>query len=186
MSNRARFLAGAVFAGLVIVVIVLITTSGSDQPAARLPPPARLPKLVQLFQSTAIGVTGAAPRDWSALRGPDFVLVHDRNQQAQVLVKAVVTQATPKALLSLAVETARKTYHQIAVKRARGTVLGGLPARSYVLYTRGARGRRIRILVAAAHGRNLGYVLEALTFVSAPLKASIETQQIVLTLHLTG
>lgn len=188
MSNRARFLAGAVFAGLVIVVIVGLTVGGgSSQSSARhRPPPAPLPRLVQLFGSPAIGVVGAAPRDWSALRGPDFVLVRNRARAAQVLIKALVTRATPKALLAVAVQAAKRTYGQITVKRGHGTILGRLPARSFVLYTHGARGRRIRILVAAARGRRLGYVLEALTFQPAPLKESIETQQIVLTLRLTG
>jgi len=189
MSNRARFLAGAVFAGLVIiVVVVLLTTGGSDHPSAarHLPPPAPLPKLVQGFASPAIGVSGAAPRDWSAVRGPDFVLVRNRDKGAQVLIKALSVTGTPKDILNVAVATARKTYHQITVKRAHGTVLGGLPARSFVLYTHNAHRRPIRILAAAARGRHLAYVLEAFTFLPAPLKESVETQQIVLTLHLTG
>jgi hypothetical protein len=89
-------------------------------------------------------------------------------------------------LLRSTLASIRKIYHNISLKPGRGTSLGGLPARSAVVYATNQRGIPIRILVAAARGPRLRYVLEAFTAQHAPVHDLVETQQIVIALRLVG
>ncbi len=102
------------------------------------------------------------------------------------IVARPVFSGTKPPLLKPAVDTIRKAYTSVSVKHALGSTLGGVPARSVVLYARNKRGVPIRILVAAAQGRHTAWVLEAFTAQKAPQRALVEAQQIILSLHLAG
>jgi hypothetical protein len=182
----ARFALGAVVPAIVIVAIVVITTGGSSD-RAKLPPPAPLPALVQTYKSASIGVSGHLPSDWSALRGQGFVRMTNRDGTAQIAVVAQPSTPGKKLpLLGNALASIRKTYGSVTVKHGNGTSLGGLPARSLVLYTRNQHKVPIRILLAAAQGPRLAYILEAFNALKAPLHDLVETQQIVIALRLSG
>jgi hypothetical protein len=173
---------------VVILAIILITAGGSSRPASHvLPPPAKLPPLVQSFASPAIGASGQLPSGWTAVRGPGFVRLASRDRTSQI---AVVSEATVPGkklpLLRSALASIRKAYGAYTVKHGRGTTLGGLPARSVVLYTHNKSGVPIRILVAAAQGPRLAYLLEAFNAQRAPQRDLVETQQIVIALRLAG
>jgi hypothetical protein len=105
---------------------------------------------------------------------------------AVIAIAAPNTHASAAALIRSTVSSLRKTYHQLTIRAGRGTSLGGLPARSTVVYTRNERGIPIRILIAAARGPRLRYVLEAFTAQKASLHDLEETQQIVIALRLVG
>ncbi len=173
---------------MVILAIILITAGGSGRPTARaLPPPAKLPPLVQSFASSAIGVTGQLPMGWTAVRGPGFVRLASRDHTSQIaLVSQPSVPGKKLPLLRSALASIHKAYGAIKVKHGRGTTLGGLPARSVVLYTRNKAGIPIRVLVAAAQGKHLAYILEAFNAQRAPLRDLVETQQIVIALRLAG
>jgi hypothetical protein len=173
---------------VVILAIILITAGGSSrhtQPP--LPPPAALPPLVQSFASSAIGASGQLPSGWTAVRGPGFVRLASRDGTSQI---AVVSQPSVPGkklpLLRSALASIRKAYGPVTEKHGRGTTLGGLPARSVVLYTRNKAHIPIRILLAAAQGQHLAYVLEAFNAQRAPERDLVETQQIVIALRLAG
>jgi hypothetical protein len=174
---------------VIIVAIILITTGGADHAPSqrRLPPPAKLPPLPKTFANAGIGLTGRLPGDWAAVRGPGFVQLASKQGNATIAVVARPLHfkgTTP--LLKPAVDAIRKQYKSVTVKHALGTTLGGLPARSVVLYTRNKHGVPIRILVAAAQGRHTGWLLEAFTAQKASEQVLVQAQQIVLALRLRG
>jgi hypothetical protein len=115
------------------------------------------------------------------------VRLASKDREATIVIFArAVTPGSQPHLLQPVVHALQHTYPSVTVKHALGTRLGGLPARSVVLYTRNKRGVPIRILVAAAQGRRKAWVLEAFTAQKASQKDLVEAQQIVLALHLKG
>jgi hypothetical protein len=184
----ARFALGAAVPAVVILAIVLLTSGGSSRHTPRaLPPPAKLPPLVQSFASSAIGASGQLPNGWTAVRGPGFLRLASRDRTSQIALVAQPSVPGKKLpLLRSALASIRKAYGAITVRHGRGTTLGGLPARSVVLYTHNKTGVPIRILVAAAQGRRQAYVLEAFNAQRAPERDLVETQQIVIALRLAG
>lgn len=169
------------------MVIILITTGSSNPAPSRLPPPAKLPPLQLAFANGGIGLTGRLPRDWTAVRGTGFVQLASKRRDAtiEIVARPVFPGFKPK-LLGPAVAAIRRSYRSVTVKHALGSTLGGLPARSVVLYARNKAGVPIRVLVAAAQGRRRAWVLEAFTAQEATQQALIQAQQIVLSLHLVG
>lgn len=164
----------------------VIATTGDG--TKRLPPPARLPALVQTYANPGIGVTGGLPHDWSAVRGPGFLQLasHDRKAIIVIAGQHISPGTKPLPLLRSALATIRKTYGAETVKHAPGTKLGGLLARSVVVYTRNRHHVPIRILVAAAQAPRLAYLLEAFTARGASVHDLAETQEVVFDLRLKG
>ncbi len=174
---------------MVILAIILITAGGSSGRHAppSLPPPAKLPPLVQSFASSAIGVSGQLPSGWTAVRGPGFLRLASRDGTSQIALLSKPSSPGQKLpLLRSALASIRKAYGPVTEKHGRGTTLGGLPARSVVLYTRNKAHVPIRILLAAAQGQHLAYILEAFNAQRAPERDLVETQQIVIALRLAG
>ena len=169
---------------MIIIAVVVITSGGSGKSSP--PPPAKLPALVQSYGSPSIGVSGKLPADWSAIRGGGFVRLANRAGTALIVIAAPDTHSSAHALLRSALASMQKTYRNVTVKPAPGKSMGGLPATSEVVYTTNQRGIPIRVLLAAARGPRLRYLLEAFTSQHAPLNDLVETQQIVLTLKLAG
>ncbi|MGI8429796.1 MAG: hypothetical protein ACR2OB_10930 [Solirubrobacteraceae bacterium] len=187
MTKRTGFALGVAIPVVIIVVIVLFTTGGSGSQAKKRPPrPAKLPPLSQAYTSSSIGVVGLLPADWTARRGSGFVRLGSRDGGALIVIAAESNHSGTHALLLAALKTLTKHRPEIKLKLGRGTKLGGLPANSRVIYTRDARGTPIRILVAGARGKHLGYVVEAITLRNASVHDLVEAQQVVLTLRLTG
>lgn len=85
-----------------------------------------------------------------------------------------------------AVDSVRRAYGNLTVKHGVGTTLGGLHARSVVLYAHNRSGVPIRILVAAALGHRTAWVLEAFSARQASQGDLVEAQQVVIALRLTG
>jgi hypothetical protein len=170
------------------VVIVLITTSGSsNQTAAKLPPPAKLPTLVKAYANPGMSATGLLPRDWSAVRGNGLLRLANGDGSSVIVVASVSTATNHNPpLLSTAMASIRKTYGTVTTKHGNGTVLGGLQARSIVVYARNKQKVPIRILLAVALGHRQAYVLEAFTAQKATTRDLVETQQVVNTLRLKG
>lgn len=171
-------------AALIAAVIAITATGGGG---SKPPPPARLPPLVRTFANVSIGVTGGLPADWSAVRGPGFVQLssHDGKAIIEIAAQSITAGSNPP-LLRTALASIRKTYGASTVKHAIGARLGGLPARSVVVYARNRHHVPIRVLVAAALARRLAYVLEAFTSRSATVHDLTESQQIVFDLRLRG
>lgn len=169
-------------------MIILITAGGSGHaPSRTRPAPARLPALPQTYANRAIGVVGRLPSGWSAIRGPQFLRLASKDNAATIaMVARPLTEGAKTPLLKPAVDAIRNSYPSVVVKHGLGKSLAGLPARSVVIYTRNKHHVPIRILVAAAQGRHTGWVLEAFTAQNASEQDLVETQQIVLALHLTG
>jgi hypothetical protein len=187
LSTPARFALGALVPAVIIAAIVLITAGSSSHAPSRLPPPAKLPPLPLRFANAGIGLAGRLPSDWTAVRGNGFVQLASKRHDATIeVLSRPVFAGTKPPLLKPAVDTIRKSYRSVTVKHALGSTLGGLPARSVVLYGRNKQGVPIRVLVAAAQGRHKAWVLEAFTAQKASEQALVEAQQIVLSLRLTG
>jgi hypothetical protein len=170
------------------VVVAIVATSGGG--TKRLPPPARLPALVNTYANSAIGVTGALPRDWTAIRGAGFVQLASRDHGAIVIIGAQsFAPGTKPPLLREGLAAVRKTYGaygRVTVKHAPGSRLGGLPARSVVAYARNRHHVLIRVLVAAAQSSRLAYLIEAFTSQHASVHDLAETQEAVSALRLRG
>ena len=190
LSTRARFSLGALVPAAIILATVLITSgrsSSSSPHVAQQPPPAPLPALVQSYANAGMGATGQLPKDWTAVRGSGFLRLANRDGTAVIVIASVTSGATHKSpLLRTALASIRKTYGSVTIKHGNGSVLGGLPGRSVVVYARNKRGIPIRILVAAAQGQHLAYVLESFTARRASERDLVETQQVVTTLRLAG
>jgi hypothetical protein len=167
------------------VAVVVLTSS--DGGATRLPPPAKLPALVQTYANASIGVSGGLPHDWSAVRGPGFVQLASHDHKAIIVIAAQsVAPGSKPPLLRSALAGLRKTYGAVTIKHGLGTKLGGLPARSIVVYTRNQHHVPIRVLVAAAQAARLAYLLEAFTARGASVHDLAETQEVILDLRLLG
>lgn len=169
------------------MVVAIVATSGGTK---RLPPPARLPALVNTYTNSAIGVTGALPADWTAIRGAGFVQLASRDRSAIIIIGAQdAAPGTKLPLLRTGLAAVRKTYGaygRVTVKHAPGSRLGGLPARSVVAYARNRHHVLIRVLVAAAQSPRLAYLIEAFTSQHASVHDLAETQEAVLALRLRG
>lgn len=170
------------------MVVAIVAFSGGGH--KRLPPPAHLPALTQIYANKAIGVTGAIPRDWTAVRGPGFVQLasHDRRAIIVIAAQSVAPGSSPP-LLRTALVGIRKTYGAygpVKVRHAPGTTLAGLRARSVVAYGRNRRHVVIRVLLAATQTRRLAYLLEAFTSKEASVHDLAEAQEAVLGLRLKG
>jgi hypothetical protein len=176
---------GALVPAAIIVIVVLVTAGGGSSKHTP-PPPAKLPSLPRTYANNSIGVTGRLPVDWTAVRGPGFVRMTSRDSTSEIIIAAPNTTASAHSLVTETVAAIRRAYGNVTEKAAPGKMLGGLPARSEVVYTTNKQGVPIRILVAAARGPRLRYILEAFTNRKAPLHDLVETQQIVLTLRLVG
>ncbi|HWC86709.1 MAG TPA: hypothetical protein VG388_09220 [Solirubrobacteraceae bacterium] len=168
--------------------MAIVASSGGGH--KRLPPPARLPALTQIYENKAIGVAGAIPHDWTAVRGPGFVQLASRDRRAIIEVGAQsIIGGNRPPLLRTALAGIRKTYGAygpVTVKHAPGSKLGGLSARSIVAYARNRHHLKIRVLVAAAQSPRLAYLLEAFTSQAASVHDLAETQEAVSTLRLKG
>lgn len=189
MTRGARFALGVAFTALLVLAIVLLVvglSGGSGGRVRRLPPPARLAPLPQTFANAAIGVTGRLPRGWAGRRGPGAVAVVNRDGSALIEIYALSNPSGTHELMRSALASVAKSYRGITLKLGRGTILGGLRANSRVIYARNRRGVPIRILVAGARGRHLGYIVEAFTARRASVRDLEEAQEIVLTLRLSG
>ncbi len=171
----------------IVVVVLLLTTGGSSTPhRKRLPPLAKLPRLTQAYQSKPIGVVGLIPQGWTARRGLGFVTLRSHDGDAVIVIQAENNTLGTHALMVSALRVLTSRRAGLRPRLAAGKALGGLPANSRVIYTTDARRQSIRILVVGARGRHIGYVLEAVTLRSAPLRDLEESQEVVNTLHLTG
>jgi hypothetical protein len=177
---------GAAVPAVLILIIVVITTNGHGTPKIA-PPPAALPPLVQTFANRAMGATGRLPRGWTAVRAAGLLRLANRPGSAVIVIASVAARPNnPPPLLATSLASIRKSYGPVMVEHGNGTTLGGLPARSIVLFTRNKRGVPLRILLAAAQGKRLAYVLEAFTARSASVRDLTETQEAVSGLRLAG
>lgn len=185
-AKRTGFALGVAIPAVIIAVILLLTTGGGSSPRPKRPPPAKLPRLTQVYASQPIGVVGLIPRDWTARRGSGFVRLASADGSALIVIEAETNHLDTHELMLSGLATLTKHRPGIKPRIALGDRLGGLPANQRVIYTRDARGVPIRILVVGARGKHVGYVLEAITDRRASLHDLEETQEIVLTLRLTG
>lgn len=195
MTGRGRFALGVAIPAAIVIAIVLITTGSASSrrapsSAAALPHPraaARaLPALAQRVADPAIGLSGEIPSDWTAAHGQGFVRMAIHDGASQVVVAGLSNHSGTHELMLSALRSIAKSYSGINVKLGTETKLGGLPANSRVVYARNQHGVPVRILVAGAAGRQIGYVLEAFTAEKASSHDLTETQEIVQSLQLTG
>jgi len=176
---------GVIATSAVILAVIVITSGGGA--TKRPPPPARLPPLKLAYENSSIGISGGLPAGWSAVRGQGFVQLASHDRKAIVLVAAQsIARGSNPPLLRSALRSIRKTDGAMTVKHAVGTKLGGLPARSIVVYTRNQHHVPIRILVGVALAPRLAYVLEAFTARRASLRDLTEAQEVVFDLRLQG
>lgn len=165
-----------------IVAAVALLSSGSDQ-VVKPPPPAKLPALREAYANPAMGASGLLPAGWSAVKGRGLLRLSDPSGRAVIVVAAVdAGRRTPLLRTSLA--SIRRTYRGANIKHGSGTRLGGLPARSIVLYARNTHRVPLRILLAVAQARRRAYVVEAFTARSATVTQLAETQEAITYLRL--
>ncbi len=186
-GGSLRFAEGLFAAGvLVTALIIILTASGptSAPPKPKpLPPPAKLPRLTERFQDRLLGVTGLATRHWVVGGvGPILHLVSS-DHKAAIVIGAPGATRTADAALHVAISVIRQAYSHVTLKQAIGSVLGGRPARSVVMYGTNKAGAQLRILLATAKGRKLAYVMQAFTARNASLRVLEESQQIIATLR---
>jgi hypothetical protein len=183
MSSRTRFILGGAGGALIVVGIVALATSTHHR--HRLPPPAKLPALREVYANPPMGASGALAAGWTAVKGTGILRLSDPSRKAIILI-AAVAQAPRAQLLKDALASLRGTYRQLSIKQGNGTKLGGRPASSLVVYARNQRRVQIRILLAVASGLKHAYVVEAVTARSAPLRTLVETQEALTALQLRG
>ena len=175
-----------VFAALAVVVAVVVLSSRRSSPP-KPPPPAKLPAVVARFANPSAGIFGLLPTGWIASRGPGLVRLASRDGSSVVIVAALASDTPTAVLLGSAVHALRQTYRNPTTKLVpRGGRLSGLPLRGRVLYARNRSGVPLRILVVAARGKRLDYIVEAFNDRSAPLRDLEAAQEIISSIRLTG
>jgi hypothetical protein len=186
LPARVRFILGAGGAALIVLAIVLATVGGAGRHhAKRLPPPAKLPELREEYINKAMGADGLLPAGWIAIKGPGLLRLSDRSGDAVILILAL--NAGPRVrTLSQTLGELRQAYGHLTIKHDIGRRLGGLPARSVVVYAVNRRHVPVRILVAVAQAPDRAYVVEAVTMRSAPLQALVQSQEALNTMHFRG
>lgn len=194
-TRRRRFALGVATPAVIVIAIVLITTGGSSPrrspPSAAALPHRRaagpaLPALDQKVANPAIGVSGEIPSDWTAVHGQGFVRMAIHDGASEIVVAGLTNHSGTHELMLSALRSIAKSYSGINLKLGAETKLGGLAANSRVVYAHNQYGVPVRILVAGAAGRQIGYVLEAFTAEKASAHDLTETQEIVQSLQLTG
>lgn len=167
-------------------MVVLTSGGGKRKP----PPPAHLPAITQVYTNAGIGVAGGIPRDWTAVRGKGLLQLASKDHKAIVIIagQSAAPGSNPPLLREglASIRTTYGRYGRVTVKHSLGQRLGGLPARSVVAYARNSHHVLMRVLVAAANGRNIDYLLEAFTARSASVHDLTEAQEVVLDLRLAG
>jgi hypothetical protein len=174
-----------VIAAAVIVLAIILATSVDFGGGKKVPPPAKLPPLTKKYTDNALGASGLLPADWNGIGGPGFVRLANRGGTAVVAITGHQgITGSSQAHLSAAVNGLRRTFHSVTIK-ARGTAVVGMPAPFVVAYAENSRHVPLRILVASPQGAHHEYTVEAFNSRKAPQKDLVETQQVVIALHLT-
>jgi len=141
--------------------------------------------LTKSFASPALGVRGQAPQDWTAIRGQGFVLLRNRGGTATISIQSPGKSTSASSLVASTLASIHTTYAKVTVEHGlKDATLGGLPAKSRTVYATNTHKVRIRILVAGARGKRFNYLMEVFTALRASVRDVVETQQIVLALHL--
>lgn len=182
-SNRTRFALGAAVV-VVIVLVVVLLTSGSSKPKP--PPPAKLPGIAARFANPPAGISGLLPGGWSAVRSSGVVRLASHDGVAVVVIAAVQSHVPDYQLLATEVHSLRQTYKNPITKLVNGSTLSGLPVRARVLYTNNEHKVPIRILVIAAQGKHVDYLVEAFNSRKAPLRDLEGAQEVISSTRLTG
>ena len=165
-----------------VVLVILLVTGGSSRRKA--PATVVLPRLVQRYANPAMGASGQLPAGWSAVRGPGLLQLRDPHGNALIVIGS--SRDSASRLVATELAAIRKTYTQVRITRGVGSILGGLPAKSRVVYGRNVHKVPIRILVAGARGKRRNYILEAFTALHIPRNDLLEAQEVVFALRLAG
>ncbi len=176
------FGAGLFAAGVIIAGILIVLPSGGSAPRPG-PPLAKLPKLTEKFYDQTLGITGLATTRWVVGGVGPILHLTSIDRRALIAIDSPGAARTTHAALHVAIATIRNTYKNVTLKQATGASLGGRPAVSVVMYATNIRHARIRILLAAAQGQRLAYVMQAITATNAPLRDLEEAQEIISTLR---
>jgi hypothetical protein len=169
-----------------VIVLVIVLATSVDFGGSKLPPPAKLPPLTKRFTDSALGASGLLPADWNGIGGPGFIRLANRGGTAVVAITGHQgITGSSQAHLSAAVNGLRRTYHSVAIK-ARGTTVVGMPGPFVVAYAQNSRHVPLRIVVASPQGAHHEYIVEVFNSRKAPQKDLVETQQVVIALHLAS
>jgi hypothetical protein len=179
-----RFAAGLFLAGVVIAAALIVLTGGGGTATPKKPPPPTpLPKLSVQFNDRALGVTGLATRHWVIGGKGPFLHLVSTDHKAIIAIGTPGAARTAHGALHVAIATIRGTYRNTTLRQAPGSLLGGRPAYTVVMYATNRRGVRLRILLATAAGRKLAYVMQAFTASDTPVNILVEAQEIISTLR---
>jgi hypothetical protein len=183
-GGSLRFAAGLFVAGVAITALVIALTGGGGGGSKPKPSPlAPLPKLTEQFNDRILGVTGLATREWVVGGYGPILHIASTDRKAVIAIGAPGAASTAHGALHVAIAAIRKAYKHVTLKQAPGSILGGRPARSVVMYGNNLRGARVRILLATAAGTKLAYVVQVFTASNTPLRILEESQQILATLR---
>jgi hypothetical protein len=184
-GGSLRFAAGLFVAGVLITAALIALTSGGGSSKPKPPPLAKLPQLTQQFNDRLLGVTGLTTREWVVGGIGPILHVTSVDRKAVIAIGSPGAASTAHGALHVAIAAIRKAYKHTTLKQAPGSILGGRPARSVVMYGNNFRGVRVRILLATAAGIKLAYVVQVFTAPHTPLRVLEESQQILATLRFT-
>jgi hypothetical protein len=183
-GGSLRFAAGLFVAGVAITAaLIALTSGGGGAPKPKVPVLAKLPTLSEQFNDRLLGVTGLATREWVVGGYGPTLHITSTNRKAVIAIGAPGAARTAHAALHVGIAAIRKAYKHVTLKQAPGSILGGRPARSVVMYGNNFHNVRVRILLATATGTKLAYVVQVFTALDTPLRTLEESQQILATLR---
>jgi hypothetical protein len=162
-----------------VVVALVIATSGGGSKSL-------LPRLVSRYQNQNIGIGVRLPKGWSAATVHGVLRLRSQDSKAIIALAAFPGPSHTMILLANALRTVLGQYHNPTVRRAPGTTLGGLQARSVVVFGLKRPGNVERVLLAGARGRAHAYLMDVFTGQDTPARELVEAQEIILTMRLTG
>lgn len=171
-----------------IAILLIIATSGEKSaPAPSGPQPSSvLPPLVSTFSDASTGITARMPPGWTAHRSGQVVRLESGDRTAIIGLAAFPGSSRAPTLLAAAYLSERKAYPGIKLKRAPGTTLAGLKARSLILSGHNRHRVPISILLAAAKGRTHSYVMDVFSTKATSPADLVQAQEIITALRLTG
>jgi hypothetical protein len=184
-------------AGVIAVVVAKLAFGVPDLPFGDSGEDERQPPaLTESTTRAEDGVTVGWPETWSTRESKYTISLTSEDRTATVVVSAPAIARGPrnprtsarvrKILLDDAVKAIRRRYKEVRVRRAPDRRIDRYEARQAVLTAVNRNGVPLRILVAAARGKRLAYLVESFAAANAPARRLVEAQTILASLRLSG
>lgn len=137
------------------------------------------------FDDRASGITGRRPASWALSDDAAGLSLTSPDRTTLIEIAAPGPASAADNLLAGTITAIGHGYDDVALQARTSRRIGQLTAQVAVLSARNRKGVPLRILVAAAPGHALAYLVEVFTATSSPPSTVLAAQSVIDSLQLT-